>query len=50
MEFTIRMDAINILNKPQWANPELNINHRDFGLIDSAGGARTFTLNTRIDF
>ena len=52
-EFTIRVDAINILNKPQWNNPGgsgVNINSSNFGRITSAGGERTFTMNARIDF
>ena len=49
-EFTIRVDAINILNTPQWNNPNLEINSSNFGRITGAGGARTFTLNARIDF
>jgi hypothetical protein len=48
--FTIRADAVNILNKPQWGNPNLNINSASFGRITSATGARTVTLNARIDF
>jgi hypothetical protein len=49
-EFTLRMDAINLLNSPLWNNPNTNINSSSFGRITSAGGARTFTLNARIDF
>jgi hypothetical protein len=48
--FTIRMDAINVLNTPQWGNPNLNINDVNFGRITTASGARTFTLNARVDF
>ena len=49
-EFTLRMDAIDILNTPRWGQPNLNINSSNFGRITSASGARTFTLNARIDF
>jgi hypothetical protein len=49
-EFTIRFDSINLLNTPQWGSPNLNINSNSFGRITSAGGARTFTMNARIDF
>jgi len=49
-EFTIRMDAINLLNKPQWGNPNLNMFSNNFGRITNASGERTFTLNARIDF
>jgi hypothetical protein len=48
--FTIRMDAINILNKPLWGNPNLDILSNNFGRITSASGERRFTLNARIDF
>jgi hypothetical protein len=48
--FTIRADAINILNRPQWASPITDINNPDFGLITNASGNRTITINARIDF
>lgn len=48
--FTLRADAVNVLNKPQWGNPSTNINGTTFGRITAAGGARTVTLNARIDF
>ncbi len=49
-EFTIRVDAINLLNTPLWNNPNLDIRSNNFGRITAAGGERTFTLNARIDF
>ncbi len=49
-EFTLRMDGIDILNTPRWGQPNLNINSSNFGRITRASGARTFTLNARIDF
>jgi hypothetical protein len=48
--FTIRADAINFLNTPQWNNPTTDINSGTFGRITGAGGSRTFTLNARVDF
>jgi hypothetical protein len=48
--FTLRMDAINILNKPQWSNPNLNAFSNAFGQITNASGERMFTLNARVDF
>jgi hypothetical protein len=48
--FTIRADAINILNKPQWNNPNTDINSSNFGRITNAGGTRTFIISARIDF
>jgi hypothetical protein len=59
-EFQLRVDAINVLNTPQWGNPNLNINNSSFGRITttgsatagagSAAGARTFAINLRVDF
>jgi hypothetical protein len=51
--FTIRADAVNALNKPQWDNPaaaNLSINSTDFGRITTAGGSRTITIGARVDF
>jgi len=50
--FTIRADAINVLNTPQWDNPETDINSAEFGRITNtrANTTRTFTINARIDF
>jgi hypothetical protein len=50
MSFTIRGDAVNVLNKPQWGAPNMNINSSSFGRITSAMGARTITINARVDF
>ena len=49
-EFTVRVDAINVLNTPQWDNPNTNINSVNFGRIDDSSGERTFTINARVDF
>jgi hypothetical protein len=55
--FTLRADAVNILNKPQWLAPttNLNFNGSTFGRLctsstNCALGARTLTLNARVDF
>jgi hypothetical protein len=48
--FTIRADAINILNTPRWGDPNTDINSANFGRITSASGERTFTINARVDF
>jgi hypothetical protein len=48
--FTLRADAINVLNRPIWGNPNLNINSNTFGRITTATGNRTITFNARIDF
>src|SRR5690606_36253180 len=50
MYFTLRADVINVLNKPQWNNPNTNINSVSFGRITGAGGDRTVTINARFDF
>jgi hypothetical protein len=48
--FTLRADAINILNKPQWGLPSTNINSTTFGRITTATGSRTVLVNARVDF
>jgi hypothetical protein len=50
--FTLRVDAVNVLNKPQWGNPNVNVNGATFGRITSVVGSiqRLVTLNARIDF
>jgi hypothetical protein len=48
--FTLRADVVNILNKPQWGNPNTDINSSSFGRITSATGTRTVTINARVDF
>jgi hypothetical protein len=48
--FTLRADAVNFLNHPVWGNPNTDINSASFGRITTATGARTITLNARIDF
>jgi len=50
MTFTLRGDAVNVLNKPNWGNPNMDINSANFGRITSATGARTITINARVDF
>lgn len=48
--FTLRADAINVLNTPRWGNPNTDINSTSFGRITTAGGTRTVTINARVDF
>ena len=50
--FTLRADAVNVLNKSQWSNPSTNVNGTTFGTITSVVGnvGRLVTLNARIDF
>jgi hypothetical protein len=49
-EFEVRVDAINVLNTPQWGDPNLNINNLNFGRITTATGNRAFTINARVNF
>jgi Carboxypeptidase regulatory-like domain len=50
MNLSFRADAIRFLNKPIWGNPATNINAANFGVISTATGSRTITLNVRLDF
>lgn len=45
-----RADALNLLNKPIWATPNLNIDSTSFGQITSATGNRNIVLGARIEF
>ncbi|PYR98671.1 MAG: hypothetical protein DMG12_22215 [Acidobacteria bacterium] len=49
-EFELRLDAINILNTPQWDNPTTDINSFNFGRITNATGNRAFIINARVNF
>ena len=53
-EFEVRVDAINVLNHPRFANPNLNINNTGFGRITAmnadGAGNRTFVVNARVSF
>jgi len=46
----IRMDALNVLNHPQFGNPSVATNNTNFGRIITAGPGRQFTLNARFNF
>jgi hypothetical protein len=48
--FELRVDAINLLNKPQWGDPVTSINNLSFGRITNATGNRSFVINTRVNF
>src|SRR5262249_6011832 len=50
--FTLRADIVNLLNKPQWGNPNTNINAPTFGRITTVVGnaQRLVTINARVDF
>jgi hypothetical protein len=50
-EFEFRIDAINVLNRPNFGNPSTNINGvNTFGRITTATGSRRFIINTRLNF
>jgi hypothetical protein len=46
----VRADALNLLNKPIWATPNLNIDSTSFGQITSATGNRSVVLGVRVEF
>ena len=49
-EFEFRVDAINVLNHPNFDNPVVNVNSPSFGRITSATGNRRWVFNTRLNF
>jgi hypothetical protein len=44
----LRADAINVLNRPIWGTPNLNIDSTSFGQITSSTGTRSVNLSARI--
>ena len=50
-EFEFRVDAVNVLNHPNFGVPITNINAPNtFGRITTATGSRRFVINSRINF
>jgi len=52
-EFELSVDATNVLNHPNFGAPvaaNLSINSASFGRITTATGARSFVVNTRVNF
>ncbi|MGH9798901.1 MAG: hypothetical protein ACRD82_00910, partial [Blastocatellia bacterium] len=50
INFEFRADAIDVLNTPQWNNPNTDINSTNFGRITGAGGNRIVVLTAKINF
>ncbi|MCX6608091.1 MAG: TonB-dependent receptor [Acidobacteria bacterium] len=46
----VRVDAIDALNRPQWSDPNVDMNSVNFGRITAAGGNRIVVLQMRLDF
>ena len=46
----LRVDAIDALNRPQWSDPNVDMNSVNFGRITAAGGNRIVVLQMRLDF
>jgi hypothetical protein len=46
----LRLEAINVLNRPNYDNPELRMNNADFGRITSAKDSRVLQLGARLTF
>jgi hypothetical protein len=49
-EFEFRLDAIGVLNHPNFGTPTMNMNSLSLGNITSALGSRSFIVNTRVNF
>ena len=50
-EFEVRLDALNVLNHPNWGNPTASINSTSFGRLTlPSTGNRQFTFNVRLNF
>jgi hypothetical protein len=51
MRFQVRVDALNLFNHPQPANPSLNINGgTPFGEVDEKSGTRALKAQVRLEF
>jgi len=46
----LRLDAIDVLNSPQFGTPEGDINSLQFGRITTAAGNRIVVLGGRFNF
>jgi hypothetical protein len=50
VDFILRGDAINVLNRPVWGDPDTDINSPTFGRITTAGGNRAVVVTARVSF
>jgi hypothetical protein len=50
LQFELRADAINVLNKTVWGNPNTDINSTTFGRITTSGAGRIIVLSGRLNF
>ena len=51
LKMQFRAEAYSAMNHPQWGTPGNNLNNRNtFGVVTSAGGARSIELATRFFF
>jgi hypothetical protein len=49
--FQLRADASNIVNHPNWSNPNVNLSSSLFGLIQTkSGGGRVVQLQAKLYF
>jgi len=46
----VRGYAINLLNTPQFGDPNTNINSTNFGRITTAGGERIIAVSMQVNF
>jgi hypothetical protein len=49
-QLEFRVDVTNVLNTPQFNNPNTDINSSSFGLISGAADGRRITLGARLNF
>jgi hypothetical protein len=51
MKFTVRAEAFNVWNNPEFSNPNANIEAATFGNITGTSvGARVFQLGGKLSF
>ena len=49
-QISIRFEAFNALNHPNWGNPNLTFNSSTFGRINNAGARRQLQLAAKYQF